>query len=151
MDVVEPRSPTPERRNPHASGGAVLLFDGVCNLCNAAVTFVIDRDPKVHFRFASLQSEVARSLLKRHGVPDRGLESLVLLEDGQMFTRSTAALRVARRLSGPWPVLYLATVIPAPLRDRVYDWVAAHRYRWFGRAEACRLPTPEVERRFLEP
>jgi predicted DCC family thiol-disulfide oxidoreductase YuxK len=127
---------------------AVVLFDGVCNLCNGAVTFIIDRDPAVYFRFAPLQSEVARRLLNDFEVePD--LSSLVLLEDGQCYTRSTAALHIAKRLRGGWPLLFSLMVIPKPARDYVYAWVAANRYRWFGKMETCRVPTPELTSRFM--
>ncbi len=129
-----------------SAGPAVVLFDGVCTLCNGAVTFIIDHDPDAYFAFAPLQSETGAALL---GPEQRELNSIVLLEDGQRFTRSTAALRVARRLRGVWP-LYALILVPRPLRDRVYTWVAANRYRWFGTVDACRLPTPELKRRFLE-
>jgi len=132
----------------HAQG-AVILFDGVCNLCNAAVTFVIDRDPEGSFQFAPLQSGAAEELLGRYGVAVGRLESIVLIEDGHAYTHSAAALRIARRLKGPWPLLYPAIFLPRPLRDRVYAWVAANRYRWFGKRDACRLPTPELRKRFL--
>lgn len=124
---------------------AIILFDGVCNLCNGAVRFVIDHDPDAHFAFAPLQSEAAAAL---QGPEDRKLGSIVLLEHGQRFTHSTAALRVARRLRGVWP-LYAFILVPGPLRDRVYTWIAGNRYRWFGKTDACRLPTPELKRRFL--
>lgn len=128
---------------------AVILFDGVCNLCNGAVTFVIDRDPDGYFAFAPLQSETARAMLG----PDDGLagapETIILVEDGRIYTHSAAALRIARRLSGAWPLLYGLILVPKPVRDGVYRWVARNRYRWFGRADSCRLPTPEEARRFL--
>lgn len=133
---------------------ALILFDGVCNLCNGAVLFVLDRDPRARFRFAALQGDEAARRLAGHG-PDAArigasLSSIVLLEDGVLHTRSTAALRIARRLRAPWPLLYAAIAIPAPLRDLVYDWVARNRYRWFGREEACRLPTPALRARFID-
>lgn len=128
--------------------GAVILFDGVCNLCNGAVTFIIDRDPDAHFRFAPLQSEVGRALLG-DAAPSEALQSIVLLEGGERYTHSDAALRVARRLRGPWPLLYGLILLPRPLRDRLYTWVAENRYRWFGKRDACRLPTPELKGRFL--
>ena len=132
---------------------AVILFDGVCNLCNGAVLFVLDRDPRARFRFAPLQGDEAGRRLAAHGPEAErvraALSSIVLLEDGVLHTRSTAALRIARRLRWPWPLLYAAIAIPAPVRDLVYDWVARNRYRWFGREEACRLPTPALRARFL--
>lgn len=129
----------------------VVLFDGVCNLCNASVDFVIERDPQARFRFASLQSEAARRLLGPLGY-DLGTgdpDSIVLVEDGRVYDRSSAALRIARRLGGFWRLLYVFMAVPRPLRDLVYRWIARNRYRWFGRTEACRMPTPELKRRFL--
>jgi len=133
---------------------ALILFDGVCNLCNGAVLFVLDRDPRARFRFAPLQGDEAARRLAAHG-PEAArmraaLSSIVLLEDGALHTRSTAALRIARRLRWPWPLLYAAIAIPAPIRDLVYDWVARNRYRWFGREDACRVPTPTLRARFLD-
>jgi predicted DCC family thiol-disulfide oxidoreductase YuxK len=128
---------------------ATVLFDGVCNLCNGSVLFVIDRDPAGYFRFVALQSDTARRLLAEHGGPPPDLSSIVLVEGGRVYTRSTAALRIARRLTGPWRLLHVCLLIPHPIRDAVYDWVARNRYRWFGREEACRLPSPELRARFL--
>jgi predicted DCC family thiol-disulfide oxidoreductase YuxK len=124
----------------------VVLFDGVCNLCNGAVRFILARDPAGLFRFASLQSEAARRLLRDDG----RAETIVLLEAGKTYTKSTAALRIARGLRFPWPLLYAFVAVPRPLRDLVYDWVARHRYRWFGKRETCLLPTSEVRGRFVE-
>lgn len=135
-----------------APAGPVVLFDGVCNLCHASVSYVIDRDPHGRFRFASLQSETARTLLERHGVPIPGSEpdTVLLLEDGRVYAQSTAALRIARRLSGPTRLLSLFLAVPRPVRDLVYRLVARNRYRWFGRSDACRVPTPALKARFLE-
>ena len=124
----------------------MVLFDGVCNLCNGAVRFILARDPAGLFRFASLQSEAARRLLRDDG----RAETIVLLEAGKTYTKSTAALRIARGLRFPWPLLYAFVAVPRPLRDLVYDWVARHRYRWFGKRETCLLPTSEVRGRFVE-
>lgn len=124
----------------------IVLFDGVCNLCNGFVQFVLKRDPRGRFRFASLQSDSARQLLG----PDGPRETIVLLEAGKMYVRSAAALRIARGLRFPWPLLVIFAVIPRPLRDRLYDWVARNRYRWFGKRDACMLPTPQMRGRFLE-
>ncbi|WP_266368813.1 thiol-disulfide oxidoreductase DCC family protein [Tellurirhabdus rosea] len=129
---------------------AILLFDGVCNLCNGAVNFIIDRDPAGHFRFAALQSEAGKALLRKHHFPDTHLDSLILVTDGRVLTRSDAALAVARGLSGGWPLLAVFRFLPRPLRDAVYDWVARNRYRWFGKEDTCRLPSPALKARFLE-
>ena len=128
---------------------AVILFDGVCNLCNASVNFVIDRDPGGHFVFSSLQSEAARPLLQRHRLAQNALDSIILIETDRAYTHSTAALRIARRLKGPWPLLYAFIVVPRPVRDAVYRVIARNRYRWFGKSETCRVPTPALRRRFL--
>lgn len=127
----------------------VLLFDGVCNLCHASVRFVLDRDPAGTFRFASLQSDAARRLLAPHGRAPT-LDGVVLIEDGRVYTESTAALRVARRLHGGWKLLYALVVMPRFVRDAAYRLVARHRYRLFGRQDACRLPRPGEAQRFLE-
>ncbi|MCI4354429.1 MAG: thiol-disulfide oxidoreductase DCC family protein [Thermoplasmata archaeon] len=129
----------------------VVLFDGVCNLCNAYVNFLIDRDPGRKLRFASLQSTEGQGLLRDvgHRVPEGDPESIVLVDRGRVYERSAAALRIARHMSGAWPLLSALWVIPAPLRDVVYRWVAANRYRWFGKSEVCRVPTPELRDRFL--
>lgn len=128
---------------------AAILFDGVCNLCNGFVQFVIARDPSARFCFASLQSAAAASLLKEAGLQTPAPDSIVLVEDGRLSFRSDAALRIVRHLSFPWPLAYGFIVVPKFIRDRVYDFVAAHRYRWFGRREACMVPTPDLRRRFL--
>ncbi len=128
-------------------GRAVLLFDGVCNLCNGFVQFVIQRDPAGRFQFAALQSDAARGLLR--AAPQPLPDSLVLVENGRVFMRSTAALRVARGLRFPWPLAYAFVAVPRPLRDWVYGIVARHRYRWFGRRDVCMVPTPELRARFL--
>ncbi len=112
------------------------------------MTFVIDRDPDAYFMFAPLQSEAGAEGLGPELDPADVLGSIVLLEGGQRFTHSTAALRVARRLRGVWP-LYAFILVPKPLRDLMYRWIARNRYRWFGKTDACRLPTPELAGRFL--
>lgn len=131
----------------------IIFFDGVCNLCNGAVNFIIDRDANGYFRFAPLQSTVANRLLRDRSVSvqdDGDPRSLVLVESGEIYVRSTAALRIARRLDGPWPLLYGAIILPRPLRDALYDWIATCRYSWFGRRSQCRRPTPDVQERFLD-
>lgn len=127
----------------------VVLFDGVCNLCNAAVDFLIARDPRRRFVFGALQSEAARPLLRGAGLEQQQLESMLVIEGGRAYRRSTAALRIARALGGAWPLLYALVLVPPPLRDAVYDWLARRRYRWFGVRETCRIPTPEERVRFL--
>lgn len=131
----------------------VVLFDGVCNLCNAAVTFIIDRDPEGVFRFAPLQSGLGQRLTRQCGLEAAvtgDAETIVLVEGGRCTVRSTAALRIARRLGGAWPLLAVLLEVPVPLRDAAYRLIARNRYRWFGRRDACRLPTPDLRRRFLD-
>lgn len=127
----------------------VILFDGVCNLCNGAVNFIIDRDTHQQFRFASLQSEAGEQLLAQYDLPTAYLRSLVLVEDGGVYTKSTAALRIARRLDGLWSLSYVFMVLPPVIRDYLYNIVAQYRYRLFGRSESCRLPTEAERARFL--
>ena len=128
----------------------VVLFDGVCNLCNGSVRFVIERDPHKHFQFAPLQSETATTLIGRTADPLAMPDSIVLVDDGRLYVRSTAALRIARRLRFPWPLLWLFMAVPRPLRDWVYDLIARHRYGWFGKRDTCMVPTKEIRDRFLE-
>ena len=124
----------------------VILFDGVCNLCTGSVQFVIERDSGKQFRFASLQSPVAERLLGRRDE----LESMVLVQDGEVYRKSTAALRIARRLDGLWPALAIFLVVPRFLRDAVYDWIGRRRYRLFGKRDVCWTPQPELADRFLD-
>lgn len=128
---------------------AIILFDGVCNLCNRSVDRVIRDDPAGRFRFASLQSDVGRSLAAEHGIDADQLSSMVLIEDGIAYTESTAALRIARHLNGPLRWLRVLRFLPCVLRDSGYRLIARNRYRFFGKRETCRLPTPEDQRRFL--
>lgn len=129
---------------------AIVLFDGVCNLCNASVDFILRHDRSGHFRFASLQSDAGRRLTREHGLDPERHDTVVLVEDGKAYLRSTAALRVARRLDGPYRVAYALIVVPRPVRDFVYDRIARNRYRWFGKRDTCRAPTVEERTRFLE-
>jgi predicted DCC family thiol-disulfide oxidoreductase YuxK len=128
----------------------VILFDGVCNLCNGLVQFVIARDPAARFAFASLQSNAASKLLDRHRQTTPLPDSIVLVDGDRVFTRSSAALRIARGLGFPWMLAYAGIVVPKPLRDAVYDRVARNRYRWFGKRDVCMVPTPELRGRFLD-
>jgi predicted DCC family thiol-disulfide oxidoreductase YuxK len=128
---------------------AIILFDGVCNLCNGAVTFVIKRDPKDRFRFAALQSEIGEELVQKHGLKDKGLDSIVLIEGEKAFVKSSAALRIARKLSGGWPLLYVFNILPRFIRDPFYDLIARNRYSWYGKRESCMIPTPELRAKFI--
>jgi len=128
----------------------VLLFDGVCNFCNGTVRLIIKIDPRGKFRFASLQSATGQRLLKQFHLPDNELNTVVLIEGGRAFTRSEVVFQVVRKVGGIWLVLFLFKIIPRPVRDAVYDWVARNRYKWFGRKAACPVPPAEVRERFLE-
>ena len=118
-------------------------------MCNGSVRFIIARDPEAYFRFAPLQSETGRRLLAESGA-DRRSDSIVLIQDGRAYTQSAAALEIARRLRFPWPLFYALILIPAFLRNQVYDFVARNRYRWFGKRDVCMRPTPELRSRFIE-
>lgn len=128
----------------------IILFDGVCNLCNSAVNFVIKRDKKSAIKFAVLQSSIAQELLKDQPIKANDLSSFVLVEKGKILTRSTAALRVCRYLTGIWPLMYGFIIIPKLIRDGIYNWVAKNRYHWFGKKDKCMVPTPEIKARFLD-
>lgn len=129
---------------------STILFDGVCNLCNGFVRFVIDRDPAARFRFAAVTSPAAAEVLRHAGVTAPLPDSMILVEDGRAYFRSDAPLRVARGLRFPWPLLYALIVVPRFIRDRLYDVIAARRYRWFGRRDTCMVPTPDLRGRFLD-
>ncbi len=131
--------------------GGIVLFDGVCNLCDATVHFILDRDPGGRFRFASLQSEAGARVLAERGMePPRGdPESILLVQGERVWERSDAALRIARGLTAPWRFAWAFALLPRPLRDAVYRFIGRNRYRWFGRSDACRVPTPEIRARFL--
>ncbi len=133
------------------STSSVILFDGVCNLCNTSVNFVMDRDRHGHFKFASLQDVQEIDVLKPYASEAGQLSTIMLIDQGKVYKRSTAALRVARRLGGLWPLLYIFIVIPPFIRNWVYDFIAANRYKWFGRQDACRVPEPHLQDRFLSP
>jgi predicted DCC family thiol-disulfide oxidoreductase YuxK len=128
----------------------IVLFDGVCNFCNGSVQFILKRDREGIFRFASLQSEIGRRLMTEHGLDPDALNSVVVIDDGRAWQESAAALRIARHLPGAWKLLRAFAVVPRSVRDALYRWIARNRYRWFGKTEACWLPTPELRGRFLE-
>ena len=128
----------------------IILFDGVCNFCNGAVNFIIRQDKNRIFRFAPLQSTAGQSLLQQHGLSQTDLNSFVLLENGKAFKKTTAALKVANRLPLYWRWTNLFWIIPAPFRDIFYNAIARNRYKWFGKKEACMVPSLELRSRFLE-
>ena len=125
----------------------VVLFDGVCNFCNRSVNFIMKRDPKARFRFAARQSEAGEKLRERFGV--KNIDSMVLIRGDEVFTRTSAALRIAGALRWPWPALAVFLVVPRPIRDWFYKAFARRRYKWFGKSDTCRVPTEEDRARFL--
>ena len=127
----------------------LILFDGVCNWCNGWVNFAIAHDPGRQFKFATLQSEPAQRILQDLHMSTLDYQTFLLLEEGHVSTKFTAALRVLRQLSGWWPLYYVCVLVPTPIRDVVYDFVARHRYWWMGRAATCRVPAREVRDRFV--
>ncbi|MPZ18433.1 MAG: DUF393 domain-containing protein [Luteitalea sp.] len=128
----------------------IVLYDGVCGLCHRTVRFLLRHDRQGHLRFAALQSSLGRTLLVHHRLSPDGLDTLVLVEDERASTRSAAVLGATRYLAAPWRYLALFRFLPRLVRDRLYDWVARSRYRWFGRLDACPLPSPGERERFLD-
>lgn len=128
----------------------IVLFDGYCHLCSGSVQFIIKRDPGACFRFASLQSEKGKAVFENAEISSGETDSVILVEKGRVYTRSAAALRIARRLTCGWSLLSVFILVPAFIRDVVYDWIARNRYRWFGKRETCFLPDPDEAYRFLE-
>lgn len=127
---------------------SVLFFDGVCNLCNRTVDFLIRRDKKHVLRFAPLQGSSAQRMLKADLI--EALPSVVFLDKDGVYQRSTAVLRAVAKLGGLWPAAKVLLIIPRPVRDAVYNWIARNRYKWFGKRDTCRLPTPQERAMFLE-
>ena len=128
---------------------SIILFDGVCNLCNGAVNFVINRDPGNVFKFTPLQEKQGVLLLKKHAVDAKMLDSIVLIENGNVYIKSSAALRIAKKMSNLWPLFFALLIIPRFMRDGVYDFIAKNRYKWFGKKEQCMIPTPGLREKFL--
>lgn len=127
----------------------IILFDGDCNFCDSNVQFIIKRDPVAHFSFASLQSDIGQELVNKHAIP-ADVDSLVLIENDKAYVKSTAALRIAKKLDGLWHLLFIFILIPRVFRNFFYDFVAQNRYKWFGKKEeSCTLPSPDVRKRFL--
>ena len=129
----------------------IILFDGVCNLCNDAVTFIIKHDKNDTFRFASLQSEIGKKLVSERGMDPVELDSIILIDPGvTYYQKSTAALEISRELSGGYSLLKNFLFIPEGLRDGIYNFVASNRYKWYGKKESCMIPTPELKSKFLD-
>lgn len=127
----------------------IILFDGVCNLCNGVVTFVIKRDKNNVFMFAALQSEVGRRLASKFNIDTSKMNSIILIDGDNYYEKSAAALRISKELSGAYPLLYGFLVLPKFIRNAVYDYVAKNRYKWFGKRESCMIPNAELKSKFL--
>lgn len=128
---------------------SIIFFDGTCNLCNGAVNFIIQHDPDNKFLFASLQSHTGQLLLQQFKLPTQNFNSVILLQDEKIYTKSTAALTVASQLKGLWKSLYIFMIVPKFIRNAVYDLIAKNRYKWFGKTDACMIPTPQLKAKFL--
>ena len=127
----------------------IILFDGVCNLCNYSVQYVIKHDPDAVFQFASLQGETGRQLLRQYGLSANDLNSFVLIRDNKAYTRSSAALTVTKQLTGLTKLLYGFIIVPPFIRNAVYSFIAKNRYKWFGKKDSCMIPIAGLKSRFL--
>lgn len=127
----------------------IILFDGVCNLCNSSVLFMIKHHKKDRFRFAALQEPYGAFLVDKYRIDTKKIDSIILIENGKAYWRSTAALRVARHLNGGYPLLYAFMIIPRFIRDGVYNIISRNRYKWFGKKDQCMIPTPELKSLFV--
>lgn len=127
----------------------IILFDGVCNFCNASVNFIMDRDKKSKFKFAALQSDPGEALQKKFSLDPKDLSSFILIEQDKYYKKTTAALRVAKELGYPWNIAYVFIIVPPFIRNIAYSIIAKYRYKWFGKKDACRIPSPEEREKFL--
>lgn len=127
----------------------IILFDGVCNFCNGSVNFIIENDSQDYFKFSPLQSDIAQELLEKHNIDISKTDSVVLIENDKAYTHSTAALKIAKRLNGVYPLLYGFVIIPKFIRDFLYKTFAKYRYKLFGKKDICMMPTPEIREKFL--
>lgn len=132
-----------------ASYNHVILFDGVCNFCNSSINLIIRKDRKNIFRFAPLQSEAGAALTRHYGIDTDKTDSIVYIENGKAYVKSSAALRIARHMKGLYPLLYGFIVLPKFMRDPFYDLIARNRYKWFGKKDSCMIPTPEIREKFI--
>lgn len=131
------------------SSSPIILFDGICNLCNRSVQFIIKHDKEKVYRFAAFQSKAGQKLLQQYNLPPKQYPSFLLIENNKAYTHSTAALKVAKNLSGLVKLAVVFNIIPAGIRNFVYNFVARNRYQWFGKKESCMIPTQELKARFL--
>jgi len=128
---------------------SIILFDGICNLCNASVRFILKRDQTKQFLFASLQSDAAKKVLLQYKVKKIGMDSILLIEDGKVYQKSAAVLKICRHLNWPWSMFSVAHHLPESFRDKIYDLVAKYRYQWFGKKDSCTMMMPEFKNRFI--
>ena len=132
-------------------GKKIILFDGICNLCNRSVQFIIKRDKKDEFRFATLQGDIGQRLVQERNIDTSKVDSIILIEPGiAYYTKSTAALKIGESFGGLWKIMSVLSLIPKQLRDIVYDFMARNRYSWYGKKDACMIPTPEIKAKFLD-
>ncbi|MBT0608697.1 thiol-disulfide oxidoreductase DCC family protein [Aequorivita echinoideorum] len=127
----------------------IILFDGVCNLCNGAITFIIKRDKKNSFKFAALQSEIGQQLISKFNIDTQKVDSIILIDGEKYYEKSSAALHISKELSGAYPLLFGFMVVPKFIRNSVYDYIAKNRFKWFGKKESCMIPTAELKAKFL--
>ena len=128
----------------------IIVFDGVCNLCNNAIQFVIKRDKKKQFRYTSLQGNLGKQLLAERNIDPKKIDSIILIEPNiAYYYKSSAALEISKGLKGFYPIMSIFLIVPASIRDWVYDFIAKNRYKWFGKKEACMIPTPDLQSKFL--
>jgi predicted DCC family thiol-disulfide oxidoreductase YuxK len=128
---------------------AIILFDGVCNFCDSKINFIIRHDKRDYFRFAPLQSDIGKKYLAEHHINTSETDSFILVENGKTYDRTTAALRIAKKLNGGWPLFYGFIIVPPFIRDIVYRIIAKNRYKWWGKKDSCMIPTPDVRAKFL--
>jgi len=129
---------------------SLVLFDGVCNLCNGFVNFLILRDKKNKFHFGSLQSEKVKDILRQYNFSTESISTVILIENNKLYSQSTAVLKIVRKLNGAWPWMYAFIIVPIPIRDFLYKFVAKNRYKWFGKKDRCMIPTPGLKAKFVE-
>ena len=129
---------------------SLILFDGVCNFCNSSVNKIIKHDKKNRFKFAALQSEIGKKLLKKHSIDSTKTDSIILIENNSAFTKSTAILKISKHLSGIYPLAYGFIIIPTFIRNFAYDFIARNRYKWWGKKDSCMIPTQEVKEKFIK-
>ena len=127
----------------------VILFDGVCNFCNGAINFVLKQDKKEIFRFAPLQSEAGKKFLQQYNLSTKEFDSFVLIDNGKVYKKSAASLRVMNKLPWYWKEAQILWIVPGFIRNAIYDFIATNRYKWFGKKEQCMIPTPEMRSRFV--